>query len=206
MELSAISPMYMGTVAVTPPMTAPAISRATYSSQTVVAKKIIAQLMMNGTASAAMVGFRPNMSAPLPAGMDPMIAPIAISEPTHEPCSGVIGILEFFASNMGSTGDVHASTVPTANGPMVAANNDDNNVNILFPTDRIRRCNSFFCTTTSAVELLLYAFFRKTDGHILFSIFLSRLFVIRRIFLSSKLQSFLSVSHSFNKHILHGRG
>jgi len=120
MELSAISPMYMGTVAVTPPMTAPAINRATYSSQTVVAKKIIAQLMMNGTASAAMVGFRPNMSAPLPAGIDPMIAPIAISDPTHDPCSGVIGILESAASSLGKTGEVHASTVPTANGPMVA--------------------------------------------------------------------------------------
>lgn len=131
MELSAISPMYMGTVAVTPPMTAPAISRATYSSQTVVAKKIIAQLMMNGTASAAMAGFRPKKSAPLLAGMDPMIAPIAINELTHDPCSGVIGILEFSASNMGSTGDVHASTVPTPNGPIVAVNdNKGKNVNI----------------------------------------------------------------------------
>lgn len=112
--------MYIGTVAVTPPMTAPAIRRATYSSQTVVAKYIIAQLMMNGTARAAMVGFRPNMSAPLPAGMDPMMAPMAISEPTHDPSSAVIGILEFSDCNMGSTGDVHANTVPTANGPIVA--------------------------------------------------------------------------------------
>lgn len=120
MELSAISPMYIGTVAVTPPMTAPAISRAIYSSQTVVAKNIIAQLMTNGTAKAAIVGFRPNMSALLPAGIDPIIAPIAINEPTHDPSSAVIGILEFSDSNMGNTGDVHASTVPTANGPIVA--------------------------------------------------------------------------------------
>lgn len=112
--------MYIGTVAVTPPITAPAISRATYSSQTVVAKYIMPQLMMKGTASEAIVGFRPNMSALLPAGMDPMIAPMAISEPTHDPSSEVIGILEFLASSMGSTGDVHASTVPTANGPIVA--------------------------------------------------------------------------------------
>lgn len=76
--------------------------------------------MMNGTANAAMVGFRPNMSAPLPAGMDPMMAPIAINEPTHEPSSAVMGILEFSPSSMGNTGDVHASTVPTANGPIVA--------------------------------------------------------------------------------------
>lgn len=121
-ELSAISPIYIGTVAVTPPITAPAISRATYSSQTVVAKNIIAQLMINGTARAAMVGFRPQMSALFPAGMDPIIAPIAINEPTHDPWSAVIGILEFFSSSIGNTGDVHASTVPTANGPMVAKN------------------------------------------------------------------------------------
>lgn len=127
MELSAISPMYIGTVAVTPPMTTPAISRATYSSQTVVAKYIIAQLTMNGTARAAMVGFRPQMSALFPAGMDPMIAPIAINEPTHDPWSAVMCILEFFSSSMGNTGDVHASTVPTANGPMVAKKIKPNN-------------------------------------------------------------------------------
>jgi len=118
----------MGTVAVTPPITAPAINRAIYSSQTVVAKKIIAQLMMNGTARAAMVGFRPNISALLPAGMDPMIAPMAISEPTQDPSSEVIGILEFSDSNMGNTGDVHASTVPTANGPIVAEGKQNENI------------------------------------------------------------------------------
>lgn len=84
--------------------------------------------MMNGTANAAMVGFRPNMSALLPAGMDPTIAPMAISEPTHDPSSDVIGILEVGDSNMGNTGDVHARTVPTANGPIVAVKKYKRNV------------------------------------------------------------------------------
>jgi len=121
MELSAISPMYIGTVAVMPPRTEPAIRRATYSCQTSVAKKIMVQLMMNGTARQTMMGFRPNRSALLPAGMDPKMAPMAIREPTHEPSLGVIFTCEFSDSSMGIAGDIHASTVPTANGPTVAA-------------------------------------------------------------------------------------
>jgi len=84
-ELSAISPMYIGTVAVIPPRQDPAIRRATYSIQTSVAKYIIVQLVMNGMVRQSMTGFRPKMSAHLPAGMDPKIAPMAIREPTHDP-------------------------------------------------------------------------------------------------------------------------
>lgn len=77
--------------------------------------------MMNGSGRKAMTGFRPIKSAVLPAGMDPKIAPMAISEPTHDPWSAVILILESADNSMGIAGDIHANTVPTANGPTVAA-------------------------------------------------------------------------------------
>jgi len=77
--------MYIGTVAVIPPRQDPAIRRATYNIQTSVAKYIIVQLVMNGMVRQRMTGFRPKMSAHLPAGIDPKMAPMAIREPTHDP-------------------------------------------------------------------------------------------------------------------------
>lgn len=77
--------------------------------------------MMNGSGRKVMTGLRPIKSAVLPAGMDPKMAPMAIREPTHDPWSAVIFIFEFADNSMGIAGDIHASTVPTANGPTVAA-------------------------------------------------------------------------------------
>lgn len=77
--------------------------------------------MVNGIDKKAITGLRPIKSAVLPAGMDPKMAPMAIREPTHEPWSAVILIFEFVDNSMGIAGDIHASTVPTANVPTVAA-------------------------------------------------------------------------------------
>lgn len=77
--------------------------------------------MVKGTGRKAMTGFRPIKSAVLPAGIDPKMAPMAIREPTHDPWSAVILIFESADNSMGIAGDIHASTVPTANGPRVAA-------------------------------------------------------------------------------------
>lgn len=99
------------------------MNRATSNNHIDLANIIINQDAMNGIDSKQIVNFRPIWSAPQLAGKEPKIAPIAIIEPTQEPSAGVrtgpgAAVVSF--CSLGRTGDVQASTVPTANGPIVA--------------------------------------------------------------------------------------
>lgn len=57
---------------------------------------------------------RPILSAKIPDGTAPIIAPIAKLEAIHEPCSLVMAIVEFGDFNSSNTGDVHDKPVPAA--------------------------------------------------------------------------------------------
>lgn len=74
---------------------------------------MITQDKRNGTASRRSVFFRPSLSAIGPDGTAPAIAPKASSEPTQDPCSGVMTSQELFLYSWGRTGDVQARAVPT---------------------------------------------------------------------------------------------
>lgn len=60
---------------------------------------------------------RPSLSAKIPDGTAPIIAPIAKTEAIQVPSSVVMGILEFAAFNWSNTGDVHDRPVPAAAAP-----------------------------------------------------------------------------------------
>lgn len=74
----------------------------------------INQLTMYGTQIKIAVLRRPILSANIPDGTAPIIAPIAKLEAIHVPCSLVIKIVEFDDCNWTKTGDVHDKPVPAA--------------------------------------------------------------------------------------------
>lgn len=72
------------------------------------------------------VFLRPSLSAKIPDGTAPTIAPRAKIEAIHPPWSVVIGIVESAAFNWSNTGDVHERPVPAAAAPKqtIAKEND----------------------------------------------------------------------------------
>lgn len=60
---------------------------------------------------------RPSLSAIIPDGTAPMMAPMANNEAIHVPWSFVIGIFELDAFSWSNTGDVHDNPVPAAAAP-----------------------------------------------------------------------------------------
>lgn len=72
---------------------------------------------MYGTAIMMAAFLRPSLSAKMPDGTAPKIAPIANIDAIHVPSSFVTRITESAAFNWLKTGDVHARPVPAAAAP-----------------------------------------------------------------------------------------
>jgi len=71
---------------------------------------------VNGSTSASIVYLRPILSIRYPIGITATAAPSAIKEPTHAQ-----SVFPSLASSSVPVGEVHASTVPSANAPNVTA-------------------------------------------------------------------------------------
>ena len=71
---------------------------------------------VNGSTSASMVYFRPILSIRYPIGITATAAPSAIKEPTHAQ-----SVSPSLLPSSIPVGEVHASTVPSANAPNVTA-------------------------------------------------------------------------------------
>lgn len=73
---------------------------------------------MYGTAMIIAAFLRPSLSASMPDGTAPMMAPMAKNEAIQVPWSSVIGIFEPEDFSWSNTGDVHDNPVPAAAAPM----------------------------------------------------------------------------------------
>lgn len=75
------------------------------------------QLTIYGNVIKIAAFLRPSLSAKMPDGTAPTIAPMANNDAIHVPCSLVIRIAEPFAVSWSNTGEVHESPVPAAAAP-----------------------------------------------------------------------------------------
>lgn len=73
--------------------------------------------MMYGTAIKIAAFLRPILSAKIPDGTAPIIAPIAKHAATHPASSSLISMAESSFFNWSNTGEVHARPVPAAAAP-----------------------------------------------------------------------------------------
>lgn len=85
-----------------------------YSMVTFLANTIRSQLIMYGTVIKMAAFLRPNLSAKMPDGTAPTIAPIAKNDAIHVLWSPATGMMELGSSNCPWTGDVHDRPVPAA--------------------------------------------------------------------------------------------
>lgn len=92
----------------------PIKNRAAYSIGIFLANTVISQLIMYGIVIKMAAFLRPILSAKMPDGTAPTIAPIANSDAIHVFSWTLVGIMELGDISWSCTGDVHDRPVPAA--------------------------------------------------------------------------------------------